>query len=90
MEWNLRVYDVASVSDVYELTIFTQTLAERAQALKARFAKEYLPVFLDKIKKNGSDVLKWSMYSGVPEEERAKHRHRLSETSKPARLQLDT
>lgn len=83
MEWNVRTYDLASVSDVYELTVFMQSLAERGKKLKAVFKEKYQKDFIDRVKAD-PEILKWSMCSWIPKEERRMHREKVAEELRDA------
>lgn len=72
MEWNVRTYDLANIGDAYELSVFMQSLAEQSKTLQERL-KTLLPDFIARVKEQ-PDILRWSMCSWVPKEERAKHR----------------
>lgn len=68
MEWNVHVYDITNISDVYELFIFMQRLAKRAQDLREKFMQEYLPAFLARVKQDPY-ILEWSMCSWISKNE---------------------
>lgn len=78
MEWNVRTYDVANMTDVYHLSVFMQTLAERGGQLKQRVMEELLPPFLEKIEED-PDILKWSIISQLSKEEKTKRKKKVDE-----------
>lgn len=71
MEWKVRTYDVASMTDVYHLSILMQKISERGESLKSGFVEHLLPTFLEKVEAN-PDILKWSMISQLSKEEKKK------------------
>lgn len=72
MEWNMCVYDIANVGDVYELSLFMQNLVQCAQELCKKFVKEYLPAFLERVREGPNILKQWSMCSWISKDEKEK------------------
>lgn len=69
MEHNVRTYDVGNMSDVYQLSVFIQALAERGEKLTAKFLQDYLPPFLERVHEDPG-ILKWSKLSEMPRDKK--------------------
>lgn len=70
---------MASMTDVYHLSVLMQKLAQRGEQLKERFMKDLLPAFLQKVEED-PDILKWSMLSQLSKDEKTKRKAKIAET----------